>query len=109
MAADWDFAQKWSLNPNIGVGLVEDDEGRTFFARTFAATLSYNPTASLSLFVDAGMQSPEKRGGRASVILDAGLGYLLAPNVQLDFSVGKGVRGNTSPRAFVSAGISTRF
>lgn len=109
LAADWDFAQKWSLNPNIGVGLVEDDEGRTFFARTFAATLSYNPTASLSLFVDAGMQSPEKRGGRASVILDAGLGYLLAPNVQLDFSVGKGVRGNTSPRAFVSAGISTRF
>ncbi|WP_366945977.1 transporter [Polaromonas sp.] len=50
-----------------------------------------------------------ERGGRASVILDAGLGYLLAPNVQLDFSVGKGVRGNTSPRAFVSAGISTRF
>ncbi|MDO9260054.1 MAG: transporter [Polaromonas sp.] len=109
LAADWDFAQKWSLNPNIGVGLVEDDEGRTFSARTFAATLSYNPTASLSLFVDAGMQSPEKRGGRASVILDAGLGYLLTPNVQLDFSVGKGVRGNTSPRAFVSAGISTRF
>ncbi|KQB56928.1 transporter [Acidovorax sp. HMWF018] len=109
LAADWDFAQNWSLNPNVGVGLVEDDEGRTFFARTFAATLSYNPTASLSLFVDGGLQSPEKRSGRAAVILDAGLGYLLTPNVQLDFSVGKGVRGSTSPRAFVSAGVSTRF
>ena len=92
-----------------GVSLVEDDEGRTFFARTFAATLSYNPTASLSLFVDGGLQSPEKRAGRAAVILDAGLGYLLTPNVQLDFSAGKGVRGSTSPRAFVSAGVSTRF
>lgn len=109
LAADWDFAQNWSLNPNVGVGRFEDDEGRTFFARTFAVTLSYNPTASLSLFVDGGLQSPEKRGGRASVILDAGLGYLLTPNVQLDFSAGKGVRGSTAPRAFVSAGISTRF
>lgn len=109
LAADWDFAQKWSLNPNVGVGLVEDDEGRTIFARTFASTLSYNPTASLSLFVDGGLQSPERRGGRASVIFDGGLGYLLTPDVQLDFSAGKGVRGSTSPRAFVSAGISTRF
>lgn len=109
LAADWDFAQNWSLNPNVGVGLVEDGEGQTFFARTFAATLSYNPTASLSLFVDGGLQSPEKRGGRASVILDAGISYLLTPNMQLDFSTGKGVRGNTSPRAFASAGISTRF
>ncbi len=59
--------------------------------------------------MDGGLQSPEKRAGRAAVILDAGLGYLLTPNVQLDFSAGKGVRGSTSPRAFVSAGVSTRF
>ena len=109
LAADWDFAQNWSLNPNIGVGRVEDDEGRTFFARTFAATVSYNPTASLNLFVDAGLQSPETRGGRAAVIVDAGIAWLLTRDVQLDFSAGKGVRGSTSPRGFVSAGISTRF
>lgn len=109
LAADWDFAQNWSLNPNVGVGRVEDEEGRTFFARTFAATVSYNPTASLNVFVDAGLQSPEKKGGRSSVIVDAGIAYLLTPDVQLDFSAGKGVRGNTSPRGFVSAGISTRF
>lgn len=109
LAADWDFAPDWSLNPNIGVGRVEDDDGRTFFVRTFAATIGYNPTASLNLFVDAGLQSPETKGGRAAVIVDAGVAYLLTPNMQLDFSAGKGVRGSTSPRRFVSAGISTRF
>ena len=109
LAADWDFAQNWSLNPNIGVGRVEDEEGRTFFARTFAATVGYNPTASLNLFVDAGLQSPETKGGRAAVIVDGGIAYLLTRDVQLDFSAGKGVRGSTSPRGFVSAGISARF
>lgn len=109
VAADWDFAPNWSLNPNIGVARVEDEEGRTFFARTFAATVGYNPTASLNLFVDAGLQSPEAKGGRAAVIVDAGIAYLLTPDVQLDFSAGKGVRGNTPPRGFVSAGISIRF
>jgi len=109
LAADWDFAPDWSLNPNIGVARVEDEEGRTLFARTLAATVGYNPTASLNLFVDAGLQSPEKKGGRAAVIVDAGIAYLLTPNMQLDFSAGKGVRGSTSPRGFVSAGLSTRF
>lgn len=109
LAADWDFAQNWSLNPNIGVGIVEDGDGRTFFARSLAATVSYNPTASLSLFVDAGLQSPETRGGPAAVIVDAGVAWLITREVQLDFSAGKGVRGSTSPRRFVSAGISTRF
>lgn len=71
--------------------------------------MSYNPTSSLNVFVDAGLQSPEKKGGRTSVIVDAGLAYLLTRDVQLDFSVGKGIRGITPPKAFMSAGISTRF
>lgn len=109
LAADWDFAPNWSLNPNIGVARVEDGEGRTFFARTFAATVGYSPTSSLNLFVDAGLQSPETRGGPATVIVDVGIAYLLTRDTQLDFSVGRGVRGDTPPRRFVSAGISTRF
>lgn len=84
----------------VGVGLVEDDEGRTFFARTFAATLSYNPTASLSLFVDVGLQSPEKRAGRAAVILDAGLGYLLTPQCATGLQ-----RGQGRAREHVPAGL----
>lgn len=109
LAADWDFAQVWSFNPNVGVGLVEDEAGRTFFTRIFAATLGYNPTPSLGLFMDAGLRTPEKKEGRVAAIVDAGVAYLLTPNVQLDLSAGRGIRGDTSPRAFVSAGISTRF
>jgi len=59
--------------------------------------------------VDTGLQSPETRGGRAAVIVDAGIADLLTRDVQLDFSAGKGLRGSTPPRGFVSAGISTRF
>lgn len=109
LAMDWDFEPKWSFNPNVGVGRFEDEAGRAFFARTVAATLGYNPTRPLNLFVDAGWQSAEQKGGRAALIVDAGAAYLLTADVQLDFSVGRGVRGNTPPRGFVSAGISTRF
>ena len=109
LAADWDFAQVWSFNPNVGVGVVEDEAGRKFFTRTFAATLSYNPTPSFGLFMDAGLRTPEKKEGRVAAIIDAGVAYLVTPNVQLDLSAGRGVRGDTSPRAFVSAGISIRF
>lgn len=109
LAADWEFAPNWSLNPNIGVARVEDEEGRTFFARTFAATVGYNPTGSLNLFVDTGLQSPETKGGRAAVVVDAGIAFLLTRDVQLDFSAGRGVRGATPPRGFLSAGVSARF
>lgn len=109
LAADWDFAQGWSLNPNVGFARVEDEEGQAFFAGLLAATLGYNPTPSLNLFVDAGLQSRERRSGGGLVIVDAGVAYLITRDVQLDVSAGKGVRGNTTPRAFVSAGISARY
>lgn len=109
LVADWSFADKWSINPNIGVGRHEDDAGRPVSVWLAAATLGHNPTASLGLFVDAAVQSPEKKRGRAAVIVDAGLAYFPARDVQLDFSAGKGVRGDTPPRAFVSFGISKKF
>ena len=109
LAADWDFAPQWSLNPNIGIRRAEGEDGRAYSAGILAATVGYNPTEALNVFVDAGLQSPERKGGGSSVILDVGVAYLLTRDVQLDLSVGKGVRGMTSPRAFVSAGISTRF
>lgn len=109
LAADWDFAPQWSLNPNIGIRRAEDEDGRAYSAGILAATVGYNPTEALNVFVDAGLQSPERKGGGSSVIVDVGVAYLLTRDVQLDLSVGKGVRGMTSPRAFVSAGISTRF
>jgi len=108
LVADWDLAPKWSLNPNVGVALYESG-GRTFEAALVAATLGYNPTPALNLFVDTGVQSPEARRGRTSVIFDAGAAYVIGHDLQVDVSVGAGAAGETPPHPFVSAGISKRF
>ena len=50
LTADWDFAPQWSLNPNIGVALYEDNAQRTYAAGLFAMTLSYNPKPSSEFF-----------------------------------------------------------
>jgi hypothetical protein len=107
LAADWEFAPKLSLNPNVGVGLYED-EGKRFTAGLFAMTLSYAPTKKLNPFIDIGLQAPEEKGGKTAVIADAGVAYIVGRNIQLDVSVGTGAHGNSPPHPFISFGISFR-
>ena len=109
LAADWDFAPGWSLNPNLGVAIYEDGQQQLFSAGLFAMTLTYSQSKTLSFFVDTGMQSPEEKNGKSAITYDAGVAYLISRDVQLDFSVGAGAAGTTTPRAFLSAGISVRF
>ncbi len=109
LVADWDVAEKWSLNPNLGVGVYEGDANRLYTAGLFAMTLNYNPSKILNFFLDTGVQSPETQHGRTSVIFDTGVAYLITRDIQLDFSVGTGAAGNTPPHPFLSAGISKRF
>lgn len=108
-AVDWDLATQWSLNPNLGVALYEDGDGHLYTAGLFAATLNYNPSKVLNLFVDAGVQSPETKHGKTAVTYDAGVAYILGHDIQLDFSAGTGAAGDTPPHPFFAAGISKRF
>jgi hypothetical protein len=108
LVADWDFARKLSLNPNVGIARYEDNQERTFIAGLYAVTLNYLPTKKLNPFVDMGSVAPEESQGRSSIILDTGVAYIVGHNVQLDASVGKGVHGLTPPHPFISAGISFR-
>ena len=109
LAADWDFAPDWSLNPNLGVAVYEDGRQQLFSAGLFAMTLTYSQSKALSFFVDTGVQSPEGENGKTAITYDAGVAYLISRDVQLDFSVGAGTAGVSTPRAFLSAGISMRF
>lgn len=109
LAADWDFAPQWSLNPNVGVAAYEDDTQRPYTAGLLAATLNFNPSKVLNFFIDTGIQFPEAKRGRASIILDIGAAYVIGQDTQLDFSVGSRAAGTTPPRLFLSAGISMRF
>ena len=109
LVADWDFLPEWSLNPNVGVGIYQDNAQRLYTTGLFATTLNYNPSKKLNFFVDTGLQSPETKHGRTAVVVDLGTAYIVGQDVQLDFSAGSRVEGKTSPRLFLSAGISKRF
>jgi hypothetical protein len=109
LAADWNLNDQWELNPNVGFANYEDGNGTMFTAALFAMTLNFNPTPVLSFFIDTGMQGPEASHGQNSVIIDAGVAYIIGKNVQLDFSVGNGVSGQSSPRPFVGFGVSVRL
>src|SRR5205814_6806904 len=95
---------KLELNPNIGVGRFEDDQGKAFTAGLFAVTLNYLPTKKLNPFLDLGVQTPETTNGNSAVIYDTGVAYILGHNLQLDVSIGSGARGSTPPHPFIGFG-----
>ncbi len=109
IAADWDISPQWSLNPNIGIGLYEDDAQRLYTAGLAALTLTYISSKALSLFIDTGLQFPETKHGRTAAIIDIGAAYVIGQDLQLDFSAGSRAAGETPARFFWSAGISRRF
>jgi hypothetical protein len=110
LAGDWDITPRVSLNPNVGIASYEDDNGRRFATGLFALTVTgFNEAKTLSPFIDAGVQTAEGRDAGSSIILDAGLGYIVGHTVQLDISGGIGPHGNTPPNRFIAAGISVRF
>jgi hypothetical protein len=106
---DWNFVDKWSLNPNVGVAVYEDDTKRSYAAGLFAATLNYNPSKILNFFVDTGLQYAEEKNGRASLIFDVGAAYIIGHDIQIDLSVGTGAAGTKPPHPFLAAGFSKRF
>jgi outer membrane putative beta-barrel porin/alpha-amylase len=108
LAADWDFAPKLSLNPNVGIARYEDDQGRSFTAGLFAITLNYLPKKRLNPFVDVGVQAPEAKYGPAAAILDGGVALIIGQNLQVDAEAGTRVHGDTGPHPFLSVGISWR-
>jgi hypothetical protein len=108
LAADWDFAPKLSLNPNVGAARYEGSDGELFTTMLGALTLTYQPSPRLSPFVDLGYQSRDDSGGTWSIVFDAGLGYIIGHDVQLDVSAGTGAHGDSPPRPFVAVGASAR-
>jgi hypothetical protein len=108
LAADINLGEKWALNPNIGVASQDDGAGR-FTAALAAVTLQYNISDRANVFIDGALQSPEERGGGASLVFDAGTAWIVGSNTQFDISAGWRASGSTAPNVFVAAGISRRF
>ena len=109
LAADRNLADKWSLNPNVGIGVYEDGSSRIYHTGLFAATLNFNPSNVVNFFIDTGIQSREEKRGRTSIIVDAGGAYIIGRDIQLDLSIGTGAAGATPAHPFLAAGFSKRF
>lgn len=109
LAADWNFAEKWSLNPNVGVGRYQDASNQLYTTGLLAMTLNYNPSKIVNFFVDSGVQTREEKGGKASMIVDVGGAYIIEHDIQLDLSIGTAIAGAKGPHPFVAAGFSKRF
>ena len=108
LTTDLNLGEKWSLNPNLGIVSQNDGDGR-FTAGLAALTVQYNLSDRANVFVDGALQSPERRHGGASLVVDTGGAWIVGRNTQFDVSVGWGARGVTAPNVFVGAGISRRF
>lgn len=109
LAADWELTRQWTLNPNIGLAIDEDDKGRRFSASLFAMTLAYKPEPPFEVFIDMGAQKPEAKGAGSAVMYDVGLAYVATRDLQLDVSLGARGTSSTPPRSFFAAGVSRRF
>jgi len=108
LAVDINLGEKWALNPNAGVASQDDGAGR-FTAGLAALTLQYNISDRANVFIDGASQSPEERGGGASLVVDAGTAWVVGSNTQFDISAGWRASGSNAPNVFVAAGISRRF
>ena len=96
LAADYSYGEKWAFNPNIGVNIEEDST-----SLLTALTVQYNLAPTLNVFGDVGAEG-------SSVLLDGGVAWVLAPDTQLDASIGWGAHGDV-PDTFVAVGWSRRF
>jgi len=109
LAADWDLTEKWSLNPNVGFGTDEDEEGHRFSTRLFATTLAYRPVRRVELSIDVSAQRPEAQAGRTALLYTASAAYLLRRDLQVDLTLGTRGAGDSPPRRLLAAGFSWRF
>ncbi len=107
LALDWAFADRWSLNPNVGIGWYEGEE-QTFTTTLFALTLTYARRANTAWFVDTGWRSAEVEGGVSAMLIDAGVAYIPRQDWQFDISGGRRAFGSASAQGFVAVGIAYR-
>lgn len=110
LAMDFDLGGTWSFGSNVGLAFDEDDRGEVFTAGLFTATLGYGITERWRSFIELAFLGPEdSRGTRSALIFDGGMTYLFDANNQLDFALGTGLSGRTTPDIYWTVGFSRRF
>lgn len=105
------FALPASLSLDLNAGLAaagQSSPGGYLLQALAAAGLGHEVTDSLTLFTDLFYASRDARGGRDTLLLDAGVLWRPTRDLALDASVVTSLAG-TGPDWAVRAGVSVRF
>jgi hypothetical protein len=106
-AAGWDLGSSFGLGVNVGVGRPADDTDRytTVWA---SAALGVGVTDDLSLFFELiGFNREEARGPNTATF-QTGVVYLLSPDLQIDFRLGRRLTDHGTD-LLLGAGVSWRL
>ena len=109
LAAEWEFADDWSLGVMPGLAWLPNDNGDRHTTGIFGVVLGKGWTDQLRTFVE---YSDEKiaraRDGGTISTLDAGVAYLLTKTVQLDTALSRGLNSRTPDWSW-TVGLSMKF
>jgi len=107
-----ELSSRLSLGYNAGVvwSTTEDPPGErdTLASFRWTAALGISATKKLGTFVELFGRSPFNDERPAEASFDAGVGYLLKPNLQLDAAVGVGLN-DAAQDWFLTVGLSHRW
>ncbi|WP_363503517.1 transporter [Burkholderia sp. LMU1-1-1.1] len=109
LAAEWEFADDWSLGVMPGLAWLPNDNGDRHATGIFGIVLGKGWTDQLRTFVE---YSDEKiaraRDGGTISTLDVGAAYLLTKTVQLDTALSRGLNSRTPDWSW-TVGLSMKF
>ncbi len=103
----FDLTDRLIIGSNVGWAYLEDD-GEWFNQGSASLGSAYSISSPVSVFVEWYGLFPENRGGGANNYLDAGIAWILKPNLQLDWRIGVGLQ-EPDPNWFTGAGLSFRL
>ena len=109
LAAEWEFADDWSLGVMPGLAWLPNDNGDRHTTGIFGIVLGKGWTDQLRTFVE---YSDEKiaraRDGGTISTLDVGVAYLLTKTVQIDTALSRGLNSRTPDWSW-TVGLSMKF
>ena len=105
LAGEWTLSERVGLGTNLGWTRAHD--GERFSSLWVSAAFGIALGERAGLFLEGFAFDKEAPGGDAAGYGDAGLTYLIAPDLQLDVRVGTGFDGGSDD--FVGAGLVLRI
>jgi hypothetical protein len=109
MVAEWELPQGWSVGAMPGVFSNKNETGERYSAGLLALVLGKEFGPKVRGFVEfAGEQFAAARHGGNVTSWDAGVAYLVNKDVQLDFSISRGISQSAVDSRW-GLGLSVRY